>query len=1296
MFRRIISACMALVLLLTILPYGVFAAEENDEAIKYTDFLLSEGYQQLLGTRDKNAIEVKSCLIDLDEDQVDELLLSLTNTDNRGPRGYEQISALLDIQNSEVLVRTEAYYGGGSMGGDDLVIRYDASAKQYRLCRDGYIRDGVSAGFGYLYIYSSDDFTESTKIERTFYDVNGSFYQAEIQKVKNETSFWYEEDYDFEFYQIDGKYVSRTEHDEALSRYVEIDYEDLGLYHGTYDSPVKGYTGAVYDKADALQVFIENCDRRYFSEADISGFSEEDCVIARNAIYAKSGWIFSNSKLKNYFQKYGWYTPSISADSFTEDILNTYQITNRDLVVKYENKLAGNGLDALQTFIQHCDSRYFTASEIAGFTKEDCLYARNAIFAKSGWIFSNQKLANYFQQYSWYNPIVSAGEFTDDMLNEFQIANRDLIVAYENDIEAMQQTPSSATLATVWTTNEWNMSSKQAKEYSKAISNAVNKLDSLDVYGGRKEVYATLVNVDEEILLWLAGVVIRSEQPEWPEDIAFGQGSMVIMFEEIWEWNGTDAVKFNVLSEYGANANLWNEGLEVFTYYKGTDVDGEAWSALYPIHGGRLDTNPAWCHAWGWIYDYKLEGLDITGKSREEIASTFFSKLSEQGYWPSLPFDWTSVSITHEFSTHEFCAEVTGGSGYEEFYKTSYEDWVNKHGGNWSHSTSDALQCASYITKQDGTWVEAERAINYLNSLDSLLNEDSKNGLVVYSDYSTRELSVGSIITLGAVVLSDGNPVGNASEITFQIADPSILRVISTDDRDQYRYVKFEGLEAGTTNVAFNDSATGSTVVVPVTVFENRFHSYTLSNIPTQRIDKYLTNFYNVNGLYVDSYEYTVNADQSATVSFDVYNTNYSYGTVEVFDENGNLKDAVLIDKMTSSNTGFKEAVLDNLGYLVRDIFQGDLLSYRQESGFSKMTSVCVKVPKNGYITICMDPEESSVVGLVNYADLLLSMLDLTGEITGFSAKSKEFSGKLTAKIVNEKIFAEIVSDSDKMTQTLWKNIGKETLVTSESMGNFVDTAIRNLSEFGLLDVIRSTASDCGWSIGEKVFTDLAGPFGMALKIMFSVGKVENIVIQHHDVTHLAGCGCIVIQNQGGGIRSCQQIKVENEDGFDDDTALNVFSVTLEADVLDLVEKYRPEIYDKIIGGVTYTYNISLMKDGNETQPDGEVTVYIPIPDELKVLAYAGELTDGGLPVNIKIYRIEEDGTLTEMDARVEDGCFVFTTDHFSLYTIVGFDAPEEVQDPELENNNFAVITIAAAIAVAVLLIAVWAKKKKR
>ena len=69
------------------------------------------------------------------------------------------------------------------------------------------------------------------------------------------------------------------------------------------------------------------------------------------------------------------------------------------------------------------------------------------------------------------------------------------------------------------------------------------------------------------------------------------------------------------------------------------------------------------------------------------------------------------------------------------------------------------------------------------------------------------------------------------------------------------------------------------------------------------------------------------------------------------------------------------------------------------------------------------------------------------------------------------------------------------------------------------------------------------------------------------------------------------------------------------------------------------------MKNGTETQPDGEVTVYIPIPEDLKLLAYAGKA---------KIYRVEDDGNVTEMDVEIEDGCFVFDTTHFSLYTLVG------------------------------------------
>lgn len=533
-------------------------------------------------------------------------------------------------------------------------------------------------------------------------------------------------------------------------------------------------------------------------------------------------------------------------------------------------------------------------------------------------------------------------------------------------------------------------------------------------------------------------------------------------------------------------------------------------------------------------------------------------------------------------------------------------------------------------------------------------NRELDDGLVVYSDHSNLSIRKDAVITLSAGIVIDGEQQENVSGITFQIDDTSILDLSDAGTADGFRYIKLRGMETGTTNVMFHDSVTGDTAKVLITVYENTLHSYTLTTVPTMRIEKdYETNFYNVNGLYIDCYQYDIANDKSAIVSFDVYNTNYSYGVVEVFDENGNLKSAVLIDRLSSSNTSIKEAVWDNTGYLIRDIFQGTAFTYRQESGFSKKTpKVTVEIPPNGYIKISTDISSSSIVSIVNYASLLLSILELSDEITNFDINSKAFSEKLTTKLLNEKTFAKLVSDNDKMIQSLWKNIGKEALITQKAMGNFIDTAIQNREDFGLMDVILETASDCGWSIAEDVFTDLSGPFGKALEIIFYIGKAENIALQYHDTTHSAGVGSICIQNQGGGLRSCQQIKVES-DGFTDDTALSVYTVTLDSEIFDMIKEVNPEIYKSIKDGITYTYNISLMKNGNETQPDGKVTVYIPIPDNLKVLAYTGLFADK-ITGKVQIYRVEDDGNLTEMDVEIKDGCFVFETDHFSLYTLVG------------------------------------------
>ena len=66
------------------------------------------------------------------------------------------------------------------------------------------------------------------------------------------------------------------------------------------------------------------------------------------------------------------------------------------------------------------------------------------------------------------------------------------------------------------------------------------------------------------------------------------------------------------------------------------------------------------------------------------------------------------------------------------------------------------------------------------------------------------------------------------------------------------------------------------------------------------------------------------------------------------------------------------------------------------------------------------------------------------------------------------------------------------------------------------------------------------------------------------------------------------------------------------------------------------TYDITLQKDGAAIQPDGAITIKIPSNAE-----------------NCKVMWLKDDGTAEDMNAEYIDGCYVFTTDHLSVYALV-------------------------------------------
>ena len=80
------------------------------------------------------------------------------------------------------------------------------------------------------------------------------------------------------------------------------------------------------------------------------------------------------------------------------------------------------------------DSRYYTMDELAGLTAEECRLARNELFARHGRKFQDEALQAYFDSLSWYHGTIEPEDFDESIFNEYEVANRDLIVQYEKDM----------------------------------------------------------------------------------------------------------------------------------------------------------------------------------------------------------------------------------------------------------------------------------------------------------------------------------------------------------------------------------------------------------------------------------------------------------------------------------------------------------------------------------------------------------------------------------------------------------------------------------------------------------------------------------------------------------------------------------------------------------------------------------------------------------------------------------------------------------------------------------------------
>lgn len=522
--------------------------------------------------------------------------------------------------------------------------------------------------------------------------------------------------------------------------------------------------------------------------------------------------------------------------------------------------------------------------------------------------------------------------------------------------------------------------------------------------------------------------------------------------------------------------------------------------------------------------------------------------------------------------------------------------------------------------------------------------------LVVYSDDADLSIEIGDTVTVWAELRTGDEKVSDTSGITFQFSDTSLVEITDSGIRNGQVYVTFKGARKGITFVTFTDSASGAVSKAPITVQENNGGTFTLTNLPELEIYDFTTNIHNFNGLYIDNYRYSVNDDKSAQVRFDVYNSNLIYGIVEVYTSEGELYHAELIKKHSKHNTSLYEVYGEGLVCLVG----GDHFNYR--GGFnSTLTSISITVPKNGGFKVTTDPYASDILAIVNATDFMLSTLSLTDKVNGYKFDSDDLPKELTARLLTGNLLTKLKNEGITVANELFSDIDKNLLLSSKSLSAFAGTLSHNLVELDVLSIIGDCMKNSGVSLLEGSLLDAFGVFGDGIEFIFMGGQLSNQIIQGSQLINSVDTSWLLIVNQGGGFRASQQIKLESDTDFDAETALQVYKVDINQDLLDLIKSKDKEGYQILTQSLLHTYNISLVKNGEETQHSDKVTVYIPIPYDLQALSLSG---------NVCVYRIEEDGSLTNMFAKVENGCMVFKTDHFSLYTLVGGDAVQNTTDP--------------------------------
>ena len=521
----------------------------------------------------------------------------------------------------------------------------------------------------------------------------------------------------------------------------------------------------------------------------------------------------------------------------------------------------------------------------------------------------------------------------------------------------------------------------------------------------------------------------------------------------------------------------------------------------------------------------------------------------------------------------------------------------------------------------------------------------------IYASTPNLSTNINGTIDITCSLYRDDKLVEDWVEPAFVIGND---KVISTSDyilKDGSYSFTITGLSEGRSSFTVSDSYSGAYITVDISVGKalSRAYSYRMDDVPSFVPNVYgesvLTNFYNLNDLYVNKFSYTETGDGGYDVSFNIYNQGYMYGAVDVYDKDGKWIQSEKIDKFSdiSSLWDTGEAIY----YLIADSLDGRLLSYT--SGvLSKETPISVHVPKDGYLIISNNFAESPGAFLYNTVDYLMLSVNTMIDVSVNGVQTSQIADDIVDKAIKDIDFQQEFMDK-------FNKIAMNVSQTSLEFGFGEAAETITVDAEDLLDSIglnwKSSAENVVGGL-ESVFSKLTGPIGAVLDGSFAFTNLTSYVVQTNDICYSTNAPSILIHVpvSTSNTSTVQGVTVTTgDDVIDSEAVLQVFRIS-DTDAIEIVGGEIPVEEYKL-------YNICFVKNEEEVKPNGRVTVKIPIPS--------------GYDKNrCVVYRQESDGSWAILQAVVEGNYLVFETDHFSLYAIADASRVSSIPVTGVELNT--------------------------